>query len=85
MREVGVDISAQESKHVDKFVGQPFDLVVTVCDSTREACPTLPGVKRVEHWPFDDPAAATGTEEDVLAEFRRVRERSREAVNSFLR
>ena len=81
MREVDVDLSAHTSKHVDEFVGQPFDLVVTVCDSAREACPTLPGAKRIKHWPFEDPAAAG---DDRLAHFRRVRDEIAEAIRTYL-
>lgn len=81
MREVGVDISAQESKHVNEFAGQPFDLVVTVCDHAQETCPTFPRAKLVVHWPFDDPAEATGTAEEVLAEFRRVRDQIKETID----
>ena len=81
MREVGVDISTQVCKHVNEFAGQPFDLVVTVCDNAHESCPTLPGAKLVVHWPFDDPAEATGTAEEVLAEFRRVRDQIKETID----
>ncbi len=84
MREAGVDISTHTSQHVGDFAGQPFDLVITVCDHAKEACPTLPGAKQVEHWPFNDPIEAVGTEEDARAEFRRVREQIREAVVTFL-
>lgn len=75
MAERGVDLSGQRSKHVDEFAGQsPFDLVVTVCDSAREACPVPPPATRTVHHPFSDPDAATGTEDEVLAVFRRVRD-----------
>ena len=85
MHEAGVDISAQASKHVDRFMGQPFDLVITVCDNTHESCPTLPGAKSVEHWPFDDPAAAIGPEPDVLEAFRKVRDQIRGRILCFLK
>ncbi len=84
MREVDVDLSAQSSKHVDEFAGQPFDLVITVCDSAREACPTLPGAERTEHWLFDDPAAAAGTSGEVLVAFQQVCDQIRDRIASFL-
>ena len=84
MRESGVDISAQESKQVDQFIDEPFDLVVTVCDNARESCPTLTGAKIVEHWPFCDPASATGSEEEEMGRFRRVRDQIRDRIGSFL-
>ncbi len=84
MRDAGVDISSQMSKHVDEFVHQPLDLVITVCDHARDACPTLPGAKHNEHWPFGDPIKAVGTHVDALAEFRRVSRQIREAVATFL-
>ncbi|MBX9792377.1 MAG: arsenate reductase ArsC [Pirellulales bacterium] len=85
MREAGIDISAAYSKHVDEFVGQAFDLVVTVCDNAREACPVFPGAKQTLHWPFADPAQAAGTEEQVLQVFREVREQIRRRIEMFLR
>lgn len=77
MAEVGVDISRQQSKGVEPFVGQPFDLVVTVCDRAKEACPVWPAARAQIHWSLDDPAEATGTEEQRLAVFRRVRDEVR--------
>jgi arsenate reductase len=74
MREIGVDISRQESKRVERFFGQQFDYVITVCDRAKEACPTFPGARSLLHWSFDDPAAAQGTEEERRAVFRRVRD-----------
>ncbi|MBI1354643.1 MAG: arsenate reductase ArsC [Acidobacteria bacterium] len=74
MREVGLDISAHRPKSVREFLDQPFDYVVTVCDNAREACPVFTGaVGERLHIGFDDPAEATGTEEEILAVFRRVR------------
>ncbi|HKG57871.1 MAG TPA: arsenate reductase ArsC [Candidatus Limnocylindrales bacterium] len=74
MRELGVDISGQTSKTLDGYREQPFDLVITVCDRAREACPVFPGAKATDHWSFDDPADAHGTEDERLAVFRRVRD-----------
>jgi len=80
MAEEGVDISGQRSKHVDEMGRIPFDYVVTVCDRARDACPVFPGKARVLHAGFEDPAAAQGTEEEVLAVFRRVRDEIRAFV-----
>ena len=77
MREVGIDISeaaGYHAKSLDAFVGQPFDLVVTVCDEAAEECPFFPGARRQVHWGFPDPSAATGTEAERLAVFRAVRD-----------
>ena len=56
MAEIGVDISGAESKGVERFLDQPFDVVVTVCDSAAQDCPNWPGAKRIEHWPIVDPS-----------------------------
>ena len=61
MREVGVDISGQESKTLDRYLGEPFDFVVTVYDDANEACPVFPGAKRRLHRSLPDPSAASGT------------------------
>ena len=76
MAEAGIDISGHTSNHVDDYLGQPFDLVVTVCDDARERCPVLPGANRHRHrsFSFSDPAKATGSEAEIAAEFRRVRD-----------
>lgn len=74
MAEIGIDISGQTSKTSAAFGGQSFDYAITVCDESKEACPFFPGAARQLHWSFDDPAAATGTDEDRLAVFRRVRD-----------
>ena len=80
MAEAGVDISGQRSKHVDEVRHIPFDYVVTLCDRARDACPVLPGKVRILHAGFEDPAAARGTEEEVLVVFRRVRDALRQFV-----
>jgi arsenate reductase (thioredoxin) len=74
MREIGADISAQRSKHVSEFDAIPVSAVVTVCDRARESCPIFPMADRTIHWSFDDPAAAQGSHEEKLAEFRRIRD-----------
>jgi arsenate reductase len=80
MAEAGVDISGQRSKHVREVMKIPFDYVVTVCDRARDACPLFPGAAKVVHAGFEDPAAARGTEQEVLAVFRRVRDALRRFV-----
>ncbi len=72
MKEAGVDISAQASKHVRALKNIDFDFVITLCDSARESCPLFPKKTKVVHRDFEDPAAAKGSEEEVLAAFRRV-------------
>lgn len=74
MAELGVDISGHESKALDRFLDERFDLVVTVCDSAKESCPVFPGAARTVHWPFDDPVSAGRTEEEIMKTFRKVRD-----------
>jgi arsenate reductase len=74
MAELGIDISGQESKTLDRYLGEPFDYVVTVCDDANEACPVFPGATNRLHWSFRDPSRATGTGEERLAVFRAVRD-----------
>nr|BCX00727.1 MAG: arsenate reductase (thioredoxin) [Bacteroidota bacterium] len=85
MAEAGVDISHQRSKELDPEMLRWADYVITVCGHADEHCPVLPPGVRKLHWPFEDPARATGTEEEVLAVFRRVREGIRARVAEFLR
>lgn len=80
MAEAGVDISRQYSKHVRTLHGVAFDLVVTLCDHAQEHCPLFPGRTRVLHRSFPDPASKKGSESEVLAAFRRARERIRDLV-----
>ena len=84
MREIGIDISAQRSKSVAEFVGQPFDYVITVCDDAREHCPVFPAATQRIHWSFDDPAAVAGDEAARLAVFRRVRDELRARLRQFI-
>ena len=84
MDEVGIDISSQFPQDVDEFVDQSFDYVITVCDNAKEVCPVFSGeVKHQVHLPFDDPADATGTEVEVLAVYRRVRDEIKEKFAQF--
>jgi arsenate reductase len=74
MKEDGIDISSHTSNHVDEYLHIPFDLIFTVCDHASERCPIFPSTAKRMHHNFTDPAKATGTEEEIMAEFRRVRE-----------
>jgi arsenate reductase (thioredoxin) len=85
MREIGVDISDQQSKSVDVFAGQEFDYVITVCDNANEHCPVFPGNTTRIHWSFDDPALAEGDEESRLAVFRRVRDEILDRLRHFVK
>ncbi len=80
MAELGMDISRQESKTLDRYLGEPFDAVITVCDQAAEACPIFPGAKARLHWSFPDPSKATGTTEEQLAVYRQVRDAIREHI-----
>jgi arsenate reductase len=80
MNEIGIDISGQESKTLARYLGQPFDYVITVCDEANEACPVFPGAKNRLHWSLEDPSRAYGSEEERLAIFRRVRDEIREHI-----
>jgi arsenate reductase len=84
MDEVGVDISGQESKTLERYLREPFDYVITVCDDANEACPVFPGAKNRRHWSLPDPSAAEGTEEERLAVFRSVRDGIRDRVQAEL-
>ncbi|MEW4489136.1 arsenate reductase ArsC [Thalassoglobus sp. JC818] len=80
MNEFGVDISTQTSKHINEFLppeGMPPDLIISVCSSAEKECPLFPGDVERWHWPFDDPAYATGSDEEKMQEFRRVRDEIR--------
>jgi arsenate reductase len=74
MKEDGIDISNHTSNHVDEYENIDFDLVITVCDNAKERCPFLPTKAKKLHQNFPDPAKATGTEEEILNEFRRIRQ-----------
>lgn len=84
MAEIGIDVSGQESKTLDRYLGEPFDHVVTVCDEANEACPYFPGARSRLHWSLPDPSAADGTEEERLAVFRSVRDRLGDLIRAEL-
>lgn len=85
MQELDIDINANTSTSLDQFHDEDFDLVVTVCDNAKESCPVFAGAKQTLHWPFDDPADATGTEEEQMVFFRRVRDEIRNRIESYLK
>lgn len=85
MAEMGIDISTQMAKSVDRFLGQEFDYVITVCDAAAERCPVFPGRARRLHWSIEDPANATGTEEERIRTFRVARDALRAHIEGFLR
>jgi len=72
LADAGIDASWARSKSVNEFLGQRFDYVITVCDQARQVCPVFPGVHKSLHWGYEDPAEATGTEEERLRVFKRV-------------
>jgi len=74
MKEIGIDISHHRSKHVREFLGQQFHYIITVCDKAYESCPIFPGSAKRLHWPFPDPPHEKEITEEVLNEFRRVRD-----------
>ncbi len=84
MDEIGVDISGQESKTLERYLGEPFDYVITVCDDANESCPYFPGAKKRLHWSLPDPSAAKGSEEERLAVFLSVRDQLRDRVRTEL-
>lgn len=80
MGEIGVDISGQKSETLERYLGDPFDYVITVCDDAKEACPYFPGTSARLHWSLEDPTQASGSEEEKLAVFRRVRDELRRRI-----
>jgi len=84
MNELDIDISSYESKNASLFGDDPFDLVVTVCDNAKESCPIYPGAKETLHWPFDDPADATGSDDEKMVMFRRVRDEIKTKISEYL-
>ena len=86
MQELGIDLSDHHPQKVVEYLDDAFDYVITVCDHAKENCPVFLGeVKKYMHIGFDDPAEATGTEEEILEEFRRIRDEIRERMQLFLR
>lgn len=85
MKELGIDLSDHYPQKVDEYLNEAFDYVITVCGHAKENCPVFLGeVKHQLHIGFEDPAEATGTEEQILGEFRRIRDEIRERMQAFL-
>ena len=85
MHEVGIDLDGHSSKTFDRLLDQAWDCVITVCDNANESCPFFPGAASRLHWSFEDPSAAKGTDDEKLAEFRRIRDQIRARIGSFVR
>ncbi len=83
MAEIGIDISAHTSKHMDEFLNQNVETVITVCGNADQACPMFPGQLNRHHWGFDDPAHATGTDEEIMTVFRRVRDEIKRVFEAY--
>lgn len=83
MQEIGIDISSHRSKHLNEFLSQPVETVITVCGNADQACPMFPGQLNRHHWGFDDPAHATGSDEEKLVVFRRVRDETRRVFEAY--
>ena len=83
MAEAGVDISDHRSKHLDEFLSRTVDTVITVCGNADQACPVFPAMVKRHHWEFPDPAKVVGSEEEVLREFRRVRDAIRRVFTDY--
>ena len=84
MKEIGIDISGQQSKSVDEFLDKEFDYVITVCDNVRQTCPFFPGNHELLHWSLEDPAIALGSEKERLLVFRKVRDQIRENIRHLI-
>ncbi len=83
MAEIGIDIAHHTSKHVDEFLSAGVETVITVCGNADQACPAFPGRVNRHHFPFDDPAHATGSEEEQMCVFRRVRDEIRVVFGAY--
>ena len=83
MKEIGIDISGHRSKHLEEFLHTNVETVITVCGNADQACPMFPGQVNRHHWGFEDPAHATGTHEEMLAVFRRVRDEIRRVFEAY--
>ena len=80
MAELGIDISGQRSKTLDRYLNEPFEKVITVCDDANESCPVFLGARERQHWSFPDPSGATGSKEQQLAVYRQVRDGLRRRI-----
>ena len=84
MNELGIDISNHRSQSVENFLDQEFHYVITVCDAARETCPAFPNSKESLHWSLEDPAEATGSEEEIMKVFRKIREQIKQKLQEFI-
>jgi arsenate reductase (thioredoxin) len=84
MREIGLDISRQQSKSAEPYSQQRFDYVITLCDAAKESCPLFPGAARSLHWSLPDPAAAPGGAEEQMPAFRKVRDQLADQMDELL-
>src|SRR5205823_244556 len=82
MAELSINIAKQQSKTLDRYLNEPFDEVITVCDTAAEACPIFPGAAKTEHWAFPGPSKTTGSEEEQLAVYRHVRDDIRARIEN---
>jgi arsenate reductase (thioredoxin) len=84
LADAGVDAPWARSKSVEEYLGQPFDYVITVCDQARQACPVFPGSHESLHWGYEDPAEATGTDDEIMAVYRRTFALISERIHQFI-
>ena len=83
LAEIGIDISEHTSKHMNEFLDRDIETVITVCGNADQACPVFPGQVNRHHWPFDDPAHAEGSEDEVMSQFLRVRDEIRRVFEAY--
>jgi arsenate reductase len=83
MAEIGIDISSHRSKNLNEFLEQPIHTVITVCGNADQACPAFPGQLSRYHWPFFDPAKATGTDEEIFSCFRQIRDEMKKVFEAY--
>jgi arsenate reductase len=84
MKEDGIDISSHTSNHISEYYNIEFDYVITVCDNAKENCPYFPSKAKMLHYNFKDPAKATGSEEDIMQQFRKVRDEIKAYCRKFV-
>lgn len=84
MSEIGIDISSHTSNNIQEFITDTFDYVITVCDNAAANCPIFPGEGKKIHLPFEDPAHASGTDEEILNEFRKIRDLIDKTVSAWI-
>jgi len=85
LAEIGIDLAGHTSKHMNLFLDQPVETVITVCGNADQVCPVYPGQANRYHWPFEDPAHAPGTEDEQMEVFRRVRDEIRRVFEAYAR